>query len=298
MSNNPANLRNISDVILLQIPLHAVDHIQRQGGVHKGACPNLHHGGPRHNELNGVLPGGNSPQAHHRDGHRVGHLVHHPQGDGLDGRAGQTGVYVVKDRFAPLQVDGHGLKGVGEGDAVGPLLLAGLGQGGNILRVGGEFYHQLVPADGPHLPHKLPGDVRLKAEAHTAVLCIGAGDVQLQKVQRVVVEQRHPLQVVLLAVAAQIDNIHQIQPVDPLQVPLNKAADPGILHPHAVEHTAGCLPHPDAVVPRAGVQGQPLGAQAAQPLNVKVLIELPAEAAGPRGQGHRIFKGHTGENRL
>jgi hypothetical protein len=46
--------------------------------------------------------------------HRVGGVIHHANGDGLDGRAGESGGDVGDARLAGFRIDGHGQEGVDE----------------------------------------------------------------------------------------------------------------------------------------------------------------------------------------
>ena len=89
-SEQPAYFTDIPQTVLLRICIESVDNIQRNVRLHKRRRSHLHHRSARHEEFDGVLPAGNPPQTHNGDGHRVRNLVHHAQGDRLDGRAGKA----------------------------------------------------------------------------------------------------------------------------------------------------------------------------------------------------------------
>ena len=195
----------------------------------------------------------------------MGDLMRHAQRDRPDGRAREPGIDVVEDGPAPVDIDGQREVGVRERKAVRPLLLAGPGEGHDVLRVGGELDDELVPALPAQDADDLARRLRPDPEVHAALLHVGTGDVQLQQIEFRVVEERNALDVVLDAVPSQVDDVRHIVPVDPVELVLEEAAHAGVLQPDAVHEPAGRLPDADTLVAAAWVQREPLGGDAAEP---------------------------------
>ena len=59
--------------------------------------------------------------------------------------------------------------------------------------VGRQLYHQRFVAAGAHLFYHVAGGGRLHAKSHAARLYVGAGDVELQQVKVLAVQQLHTL---------------------------------------------------------------------------------------------------------
>ena len=73
---------------------------------------------------------------------RLGCLVDHAQGDGLDGRPGEAAGDIAEARLAGFRVDGHGEESIGEADGGGAGVLRDLGHVGDGGDVGRELDDQ------------------------------------------------------------------------------------------------------------------------------------------------------------
>ena len=120
--------RQIFDDGLAGIRLHKVRRAHADGS------------GARQHQLDDVLRRGDAAHAHDGDGHGLVDLIHHPHRQREHPGAGHTAGGVGQQRTAAFQVDAHARQGVDEAHAVGPRVLAGPGDGGNISRRGGQLH--------------------------------------------------------------------------------------------------------------------------------------------------------------
>jgi len=76
--------------VLLEVALDSCNDIQRRAGVDEMGGADLDGRRAGDEKFNGVLGPPDPADADDRDPHRTGHLPHHAQGHGLDGRARQA----------------------------------------------------------------------------------------------------------------------------------------------------------------------------------------------------------------
>ena len=219
----------------------------------------------------------------------------HPQCDRFDGRAGESGIDIVEDRFPLVQVDGHRLEGVDQREGVGAGRLARECHLDDVLGVRRQLDYQRFAAHFAHLGHHLAGHFRLDAEGHAAALHVRAGDVQLQHVDVRVREQRRAGGIVLHAVAAHVGDEHIAEAAHSGDAGFDEGFHAGVLQSHAVHHARGGLPHADAVVAVFRMKGQPLGGDAAQTAHIVQLVVFLAEPEGPRRGNERVLERDTGD---
>ena len=82
----------VSHPLFLQEASNALQHLERRQGVGEGGGAYLDGRSTRHEELDGVQAAADAAAADDGYVHRRRHLVHHAQGDGLDGGPRQAGV--------------------------------------------------------------------------------------------------------------------------------------------------------------------------------------------------------------
>ena len=87
--------------------------VQEVCGAHlNGGCTG-------HDELQRIAAGQDAAQPDDRDIDGPHSLPHHAQCNGADGRAGKPGKGVVEHRAALFQINGAGLEGIAQADAIG-----------------------------------------------------------------------------------------------------------------------------------------------------------------------------------
>src|SRR6267143_316700 len=99
--------------------------------------PNLNGARARHDVLQGVAARPDSTDADHGDVHLLADVVHGPDANRPDRGPAQPAILVRKGRHLQLRGDGHRLERVDGDDAVGPSLLGGDRERGDVLDVRG-----------------------------------------------------------------------------------------------------------------------------------------------------------------
>ncbi len=143
------------------------------GGAH------LDGGGAGQQEFDRIFRSGDAAHADDGNVDGAGGLVDHAQGDGLDGRAGESAGDVAQARLAGFRIDGHGQEGIHQADRVGAGVGGDLGHVGDGGHVGRELDDERPRGGGPGPADQVFERARIGAEGHAAGVDVGAGDVQL-----------------------------------------------------------------------------------------------------------------------
>ena len=123
-------------------------------------------------------------------------------------------------------------------------------------------------------------------------LHVGAGDIHLDHIHPGLRQLLTHDAVLLRGISGDIGDHFRIKCSQEGQLLLDKGVHAGIFQPHRVEDAHGGLGNAGGGVAASGVEGQPLGTDAAQLPQVVKLAVLPAKAEGARGHNYGIFQRH------
>ena len=202
----------------------------------------------------------------------------------------ETGMKLYPSEAVKILVDNHPHpgQGVDQGKGVRP---GGLRRGGDIPDGGdvrGQLDHQgLIPAPFFHQRRDGLHAAAGRAEIHPALLDVGAGDVEFDQIHRAVPQAFGHFAVFLQAMARDVRDHRRTLSLEPGQVGGQEHLHPGILEPHAVEHTGGGLRDPGGQVPLPFAERRPLARDAAQRRDrIKfVIFHAVAEGTGRGNDG-------------
>ena len=246
-----------------------------------------------HHKFNGILCCGDSAHTDHGNGNRLGRLPYHTDRDRFDRRTGKTAGLVGQYELSLFNIDLCSRNRIDQRDRVCTACLCRAGHLRDIGHIGCELHdHRLR-----RLFFDPAGDViqrvRILAEGDGALLDIGTRDIDLEHVHCLLLQAPDNVQIVLYALAADIDDHFRVHAFQKSQIAFDEDLHARILQADGIEHTGTDLCHARRGITRPRDIGNTFGNDTAQPAKVDEFRILKPGPKGSRSREHRIFEGHA-----
>ena len=188
-----------------------------------------------------------------------------------------------------FDVDGHRQEGVDEGERVGAPFFGGGRDFGDARHVGRELDDEREPGSPLDRPHEVPGRPGGEGRAGPALPDVGAGDVELEGGDPLPpAEELHDADVLVLRLAADVDDDRGLQPGEPGQDLFGEGLDADPLEADGVDEPARRLHEPRRRIALARAVVEALDDQAAERVEVEEGLELEPVAERAAGGEDRV----------
>ena len=176
---NANNVAKALDTKALHLLGQCLDNLLCGIGVLEVGGTHLHGCSTRHHHLDDVRCRAYATATHNGDVAGVGHLLYHAHSNGEDSVARETAHLVGDNWLATHGVDAHAEQCVNQTDAISSCLLARACYSHDVRYVGAEFDEYGLLCHSLYATRNLCCRLWLCAEAHTAIVHIGARYVNL-----------------------------------------------------------------------------------------------------------------------
>ena len=251
--------------------------------------------GAGQNKLQRVLPAGDPAHPDQRNLHGLSRLVDHTDRNGPDGRTGHASGLICHGKCLTMDVDLHPCQRIDQGDHVCPAGLHGLCHLRDAGHIGAELHNDRLLRVLFHFSRNVLRRLRILSERNPALLHIGAGNVDLQQIHRLLCQPFHHLQIILCRLSAHIDNDLCVKFFQKRDIPSAENLNPWILQTDSVHHTTVGLRNAGSRIAGPGYICHALCDHGSQPVQIhKLTVFLPG-AEGARSGHDRIFQFHPGQ---
>jgi len=195
---------------------------------------------------------------------------------------------------AAARVDGQGHEGVDQRNGVRARRFGSLCQWFDGGDVGRKLDHERPACHAPGSRHHFAEQRRIARKVSSAVLGVGAGDIQLVAGHAgVILDHPHHFRIIFAGEAEDIREDGRGKPGQRRQLVLNKRADSDVLQPDGVDHAARGFPHARWQIAFDGFPRQALHHQAAERVEIQQALKFHAVRESAGGGDDRIAQRDT-----
>src|SRR3569833_730964 len=240
-------------------------------------------------KFSGVFAGGDAAHTDDRDLRDARFLMHPAQCDWLDGGAGESAVTGADARQAGAGVDGEGDEGVDERDGVGATAFGRYGERLDRGDVRRELYDYRPPRLRLDARDKIRERAFIDAEREATVFGVGAGDVQLIGREALgVIENANDFQVVFGRIAEDVRDDGGKEVAKCGELLFDKRAGSDVLESDRIDHAGARFPAAGRGVAGDRRAGKDLDHNAAEGVEIDLLLEFHTVAESARSGQHRV----------